>query len=138
MATKDTISDVRPYVERALRDEELRDNLKAAFLAARDVYSDLTGDRGVSGLATRVATDRDIQDNLRRAVEELREASDRVRGREDHSGRNSMLLLAGVTLAVLFNPVTGPPTRAWIKDKILGPSDDFTYGGEGAASNNGS
>ena len=91
MTTKDKVSDVRPYVERALRDEELRDNLKAAFLAARDVYSDLTGDRGVSGLATRVATDRDIQDNLRRAVEELREASDRVRGKEDHSGRNTML-----------------------------------------------
>ena len=138
MTTKDKVSDVRPYVERALRDEELRDNLKAAFLAARDVYSDLTGDRGVSGLATRVATDRDIQDNLRRAVEELREAGDRVRGKEDHSGRNTMLLFAGITLAVLYNPVTGPPTRAWIKDKILGPSDDFTYGGErGPGSNTG-
>ena len=137
MTTTDKISDVRPYVERALRDEELRDNLKAAFLAARDVYSDLTGDRGVSGLATRVATDRDSQDNLRRAVEELREASDRVRGKEDHSGRNTMLLFAGITLAVLFNPVTGPQTRAWIKDKILGPSDDFTYGGESGGSNNG-
>ena len=107
MATKDKVSDVRPYVERALQDEDLRDNLKAAFLAARDVYSDLTGDRGMTGLATRVATDRDIQDNLRRAVDELREASDRVRGKEDHSGRNTMLLLAGITLAVLFNPVTG-------------------------------
>ena len=125
-------------MERALRDEELRDNLKAAFLAARDVYSDLTGDRGMTGLATRVATDRDIQDNLRRAVEELREAGDRVRGKEDHSGRNTMLLLAGVTLAVLFNPVTGPQTRTWIKEKVLGPSDDFTYGGEsGGVRNNG-
>jgi hypothetical protein len=137
MATKDKVSDVRPYVERALQDEDLRDNLKAAFLAARDVYSDLTGDRGVTGLATRVATDRDIQDNLRRAVEELREAGDRVRGKEDHSGRNTMLLFAGITLAVLFNPMTGPQTRQWIKDKVLGPSDDFTYGGEGAGSTNG-
>jgi hypothetical protein len=138
MTTKDKVSDVRPYVERALRDEELRDNLKAAFLAARDVYSDLTGDRGMTGLATRVATDRDIQDNLRRAVEELREAGDRVRGKEDHSGRNTMLLLAGVTLAVLFNPMTGPQTRTWIKEKVLGPSDDFTYGGgSGGGGNNG-
>ena len=139
MTTKDKVSDVRPYVERALRDEELRDNLKAAFLAARDVYSDLTGDRGMTGLATRVATDRDIQDNLRRAVEELREAGDRVRGKEDHSGRNTMLLLAGVTLAVLFNPMTGPQTRTWIKEKVLGPSDDFTYGGGsgGGGGNNG-
>ena len=138
MTTKDKVSDVRPYVERALQDEELRDNLKAAFLAARDVYTDLTGDRGVTGLATRVATDRDIQDNLRRAVEELREASDRVRGKEDHSGRNSMFLLAGITLAVLFNPMTGPQTRQWIKEKVLWPSDDFTYGGEsGTGSKNG-
>ena len=83
----------------------------------------------MSSLATRVATDKDIQDNLRRAVDELREAGDRVRGKEDHSGRNTMLLLAGITLAVLFNPVTGPQTRSWIKEKILGPSDDFTYGG---------
>ena len=68
MATKDRVSDVRPYVERAIQDEDLRDNLKAAFLAARDVYSDLTGDRGVSGLATRVATDRgsDVRAGRRR------------------------------------------------------------------------
>jgi hypothetical protein len=129
MTTKDKVSDVRPYVERALKDEELRDNLRAAFEAARDVYAELLGNRGVTGLAGRVATDKEIQDNLKRAVDELREAGDRVRGKEDHSGRNTMLLLAGITLGVLFNPATGPQTRAWIKDKILGPSDDFTYGG---------
>ena len=129
MPTKDKVSDVRPYVERALKDEELRDNLKAAFEAARDVYGELLGHRGVTGLAGRVATDKEIQDNLKKAIDELREAGDRVRGKEDHSGRNTMLLLAGITLGVLFNPATGPQTRAWIKDQILGPSDDFTYGG---------
>jgi hypothetical protein len=131
MPTRDKVSDVRPYVERALKDEELRDNLKSAFEAARDVYAELLGNRGMTGVASRVATDKEIQDNLRKAVEELREAGDRVRGKEDHSGRNTMLLLAGITLGVLFNPATGPQTRAWLKDKVLGPSDDFTYGGGG-------
>lgn len=134
MATKDKVSDVRPYVERALKDEDLRDNLKSAFEAARDVYAELLGNRGMAGVASRVATDKEIQDNLRTAIDELREAGDRVRGKEDHSGRNTMLLLAGITLGVLFNPATGPQTRAWVKDKVLGPSDDFTYGGSGSAS----
>jgi hypothetical protein len=129
MATKDKVADVRPYVERALRDEDVRDNVKAAFEAARDVYAELMGGRGVTGVASRVASDKEIQENLRKAVEELREAGDRVRGKTDHSGRNTTLLLAGITLGILFNPMTGPQTRAWIKEKVLGPSDDFTYGG---------
>ena len=127
--TKDRISDVKPYVERAIKDEDLRDNVVTAFAAAREVYNELLGDRGVTGIASRVATDEDIQKNLKKAVDELRTAADRLQGKEDHSGRNTMLLLAGITLGILFNPVTGPSTRKWMKDKILGPDDDFTYGG---------
>jgi hypothetical protein len=128
-ATKDRISDVKPYVERALKDEELRENLIAAYAAAKEVYSELLGNRGVTGIAARVASDKDIQDNLRTAIEELRTAADRVQGKEDHGGRNTMLLVAGITLGILFNPITGPATRQWVKDKVLGPSDDFTYAG---------
>ena len=132
-STKDKIQDVRPYVERAMKDEDLRDNLRQAFEAARDVYNELLGDRGVTGVAARVATDDDIQKNLKKTIEELREAADRVRGKEDHGTRNAMLLLTGVALGVLFNPMTGAQTRKWIKDKVLGPSDDFTYSGSGGS-----
>jgi len=128
--TKDKLMDradeVRPYVDRALHDEDLRDNLKEAFAAAREVYDELIGNRGAVGVAQRVATDKDIQDNLRRAVAELREAADRVQGKDDHSGRNRMLLLAGITAGILFNPMTGPATRKWLMDKITG-SDDYDY-----------
>jgi hypothetical protein len=124
------VADVKPYVERALKDEDLRDNLKAAFDAAREVYVDLIGDRGVTGVATKVASDKDIQDNLKRAVDELREAANRVRGKEDHSTRNAALLLTGITIGILFNPVTGPATRTWLKDRIFGSNDEFGYGGE--------
>ncbi len=122
------VSEVKPYVERALKDEDLRDNLKSAFEAARDVYAELIGDRGMTGVASKVATDKDVQENLRRAVDELREAADRVRGKEDHSGRNATLLLTGITLGILFNPVTGPATRNWLKDRIFGSNDEFGYG----------
>ena len=122
----DAAGNVKPYVERAIRDEDVRDNVKAAFQAAREVYDELIGNRSVGTVATRVATDREIQDKLREAVDELREASQRVQGKKDHSGRNATLLMAGITLGVLFNPVTGPATRKWIADTMFG-GDEFTY-----------
>jgi hypothetical protein len=129
--TRDRIQDVRPYVERAVRDEDVRDNVYAAFQAAREVYDELIGNRGVTSIAARVATDKDVQDKLKEAIDDLRQAADRVQGKKDHSSRNSMLLLTGITLGILFNPMTGPATRQWLKEKILGPSDDFTYSGGG-------
>jgi hypothetical protein len=132
--TKDRIQDVRPYVERAVKDEDVRDNVLAAFQAAREVYNELIGDRGVTSIASRVATDKDVQDKLKEAIDDLRSAADRVQGKKDHSSRNSMLLLTGITLGILFNPMTGPATRQWLKEKVLGPSDDFTYSGGGNSS----
>ncbi len=130
MATKakERIEDVRPYVERALKDDDLRDNLKSAFEAARNVYAELIGDRGMTGIATRVASDKEIQENLKKTVDELRAAADRVQGKKDHGTRNTMLLLTGLTIGILYNPATGPQTRQWLKEKVLGPDEDFTYG----------
>jgi hypothetical protein len=133
MATKtkklyDTADTMKPYVNRALHDDALHDNLKEAFMAARDVYAELLGNRNLTGTAMRAATDKDIQENLRKAVEELRAAANRIQGKEDHSARNTMLLLAGITVGILFNPMTGPQTRAWLIEKITGEgSDDYTY-----------
>lgn len=133
--TKDRVSDaadtVKPYVERALRDEELRESVRSAYETARNLYTELLGGRGVVPLATRVATDKDIQDELKTAVAELRKAADRIQGREEHKGRNSTLLLVGITLGILFNPVTGPPSRKFISKHLLGGGDDFTYQGSG-------
>ena len=129
--TKDKVSDaagtVKPYVERALKDEEVRENVKDAFFAAREVYNELLGNRGTAAVAVRAATDEDVRENLKRAVEDLRRAAQRVQGKEDHTLRNATLLILGIALGLLFNPFTGSSTREWVKSKIFGSEQTFSY-----------
>ena len=76
MKTKDTAKDkvqdaaenLKPYVERAMADEKLRDDVMRAFGSAREIYKDLMGEKSAITLASRVATDDDIRDRLRDAV----------------------------------------------------------------------
>jgi hypothetical protein len=135
--TKDKVSDaantVKPYVDRALHDEDLRDNVRNAYESARTIYEQLMGPRKVTGLASRVATDKDIQDELKSVVAELREAAGRVQGKNERSGRNSTLLFVGIALGILFNPLTGPQTREWLSKRLFGGDDDFTYQGGNSA-----
>jgi hypothetical protein len=133
--TRDRIQDAKPYVKRALQDEELRDNLRSAFATARGVYDELLGNRGVTGIATKVASDEDIQEQLRSAIQDLRNAANRIQRGESHKSRNGTLLLAGIVIGILFNPLTGPETRRWLKDRIFGEDEEFGYGGSGSSGN---
>jgi hypothetical protein len=137
--TRDKVSDaadnVKPFIDRALHDEELRESVRNAYESARTIYTELIGKRGVTGVASRIATDKDIQEELRSTITELRRAADRVQGRDEHKSRNSTLLFVGVALGVLFNPITGPATRKWLSNRLFGGGDDFTYqGGNGSSS----
>ena len=121
---KDRLADAKPYVSRALQDQEVRENVKSAIAAAREIYDELLGGRSTTAVATRVATDKEIQESLKSAIDDLRKAANRVQGKKEHSSRNATLLLAGITLGILFNPVTGPATREWIANKVLGGEED--------------
>src|SRR5436190_23779551 len=118
----------KPYVDRALHDEELRDHVKQAYSAARVIYDELIAPRGVVSAAQRVAADQDIQDSLRVAIAELRQAGTRLQGRAQkrHPGR-AFVLLVGVVVGLLYNPFTGPETRRWVKDKLFGGTDEFGF-----------
>ncbi len=124
---KDRASDARPYLERALKDERVREDVKSAVGTAREIYDELLGGRAVTSAAARVATDKDIQQSLRDAIEDLRDAADRVQGKSGRKGRNTTLLLTGIVLGVLFNPVTGPGTRRWLQETVFGEGDEFEY-----------
>ena len=92
----DAAESIKPYVERAMADEKLRDDVMHAFGTAREIYRDLVGEKSAVTLASRVATDDDIRDRLREAIEDLRRASERLQGRTERSGRNTTLLVAGI------------------------------------------
>ncbi len=133
----DAAENVKPYVERAMSDEKLKQDVLSAFATARDLYNELIGSRGAVTLATRVATDDDVREKLRDAIEDLRSASDRLQGRKERSGRNAILLITGIVLGLLFNPVTGPDTRRWLKQTVSGSDDDFGGDYPPAAANGG-
>jgi hypothetical protein len=125
----DRASDVKPYLERAFKDERVREDVKSAITTARVIYEQLMGGRSsqITAAAARVATDKEIQEALRDAIDDLRDAADRVQGKTSHSGRNATLLMAGIALGILFNPLTGPGTRRWLQDKVFGEGEEFEY-----------
>jgi hypothetical protein len=131
----------RPYVERALRDKELRDNIRNAYTSARAVYEELASRRKVADAATKLAHDKDVQDDLRRAVDELRNAAGRVQNvrraapEPARAARNGAILAFGIMLGILLNPITGPTVRRLLARKLFGSGNGFVYQGNGGPSN---
>ena len=117
---KEAAEALKPYVQRAMEDPELRDDLLAAFVAARGLYGQLAKRQGVRGKVERVS-EKDFQEDLQELIDDLSEATDRLKeGKKGHKARNRVVLLTGVTLGVLFNPWTGQATRDWIMERIAG------------------
>jgi hypothetical protein len=140
--TKDKVSgaaaSARPYVERALRDKELRDNVRNAYTSARAVYDELASRRRMSDAASRLAGDKDLQDEIRSAIEELRSAAGKVKDvRRDApepggAAKGGLLLLVGIAIGLLLNPITGPTLRRLLGRKLFGNGNGFVYQGNGS------
>ena len=120
----DTLDTVKPYLERALTDEEFRNDLKDALKAARELYGPISKQNGVAASARSLATDKKAQAQLKRALDDLASAKDTLQGKKQksHKSRN-MLLLAGIIAGALYNPWTGPQTREKLMDIIAGSDD---------------
>jgi hypothetical protein len=140
--TKDKVADAaasaRPYVERALHDKELRDNVRNAYTSARAVYDELSSRRKVSDAAAQLAADKDIQDEIRHAIGELRNAAGRVQNvrhgsaETGRAARNGLLLIVGIAVGLLLNPITGPALRRFLGRKLFGSGNGFVYQGNGS------
>ena len=127
------IDTLRPYVKRAMEDPELREDLLAAFVAARGLYGQIARSHGVKGKAEKVS-EKDFQKELQELVSEVSDASDRLKkSGKGHKTRNRVILLTGVTLGVLYNPWTGQATRDWIMNRVSGNGDYDEFADEFAS-----
>jgi hypothetical protein len=114
-----------PYVQRLIEDEELRDNLRNAFEAARQAYGRATSNG--KGPVKAVTGNKKVQKDLREAAESLREASEQLRAprrrRKSRLGRLVLLALIGAGLALIFSE----DARKAVLDALFGAEEEFEY-----------
>jgi hypothetical protein len=114
-----------PYVRRALEDEDLRDNIRVAFEAARDAYGRLSnGKKPTKALME----DKKLQKDLRKSAEALKEAGSALaegpkKKRRFGLGKLLFLALIGGAIAV----ATNEGIRNKVLDLIFGAEEEFDY-----------
>ena len=114
-----------PYVQRLIEDEELRDNLREAFEAARGAYGRATGNG--KGAVKAVTSDKKVQKDLRSAAESLREASEAFKApRKRKKSRLGRLLLFGIVAAGIAL-VLSEDARKTVLDALFGAEEEFEY-----------
>ena len=129
-----TAAKAKPKVERVAKDEKFQKHVREAYGSAKTIYDELFLDVAEpSGgkarqIAAKLASDPDLQEELRNAISEIRGATQRAKkaANPSHKTRNT-LLLSGILIGVLYNPKTGPDTRKWIKEKVFGPEETFEF-----------
>ena len=122
---RDTVGSVgsNPYLKRLMEDEDLRTSLKDAVDAARDAFDRLSSNG--DGPINTAIDDKKVHKDLKTAAENLREASDRIRGKRKkrHWGRVFLLAVVGAALAVALSE----DVRKTVLDKLFGAEEEFEY-----------
>jgi hypothetical protein len=114
-----------PYVQRLIDDEELRDSLKDAFEAAKSAYGRATGNG--KGTVKAVTSDKKVQKEMRKAAENLQEASERIRSKpKKRKGGIGRLLLIAIVGAVIALAVSEGARKA-VLDALFGAEEEFEY-----------
>jgi hypothetical protein len=111
-----------PYLRRIVEDEDLRDSVVTAFDAARDAYERLSSNGSVVDTAI---DDKKVHKDLKTAAENLRDASNRLRGKEKkrHWGRLLLIAIAGAVLALALSE----DLRKAVLDALFGAEEEFEY-----------
>jgi hypothetical protein len=113
-----------PYVQRLIEDEELRDSLKDAFEAAKGAYGRATGNG--KGAVKAVTSDKKVQKELRKAAENLQEASERLRAQKKRKGGLGRLLLLALIGGIVAIAVSEGARKA-VLDALFGAEEEFEY-----------
>jgi hypothetical protein len=111
-----------PYLMRIVEDEELRDNIRTAWVSARKAYSRMNG-QGPSA----VMDDKKVRKELKDAAHSLREAADTLRGAKKRKrrsfGRLLLISLVGAGLALALSE----GLRKKALDALFGAEEEFEY-----------
>ncbi len=109
------------YVQRLVEDQELRENLRSAFLSARKAYGRVNGKGPAKALENKK-----VQKELKDAAASLKEAADSLRGqkkRKRSKGRILFVGLVGAGLALAFSE----GLRKKVLDALFGAEEEFEY-----------
>jgi len=113
-----------PYIQRLIEDEDLRDNIRAAFESARDAYGRMADSKGP---AKALMDDKKVQRDLRQAAQSLREASEQLRGRRRRKGLTLGRLLMLAIIGAVVVLILSEDARKALLDRLFGPEEEFEY-----------
>lgn len=116
-----------PYVQRVLEDDELRDNVRVAFEAARDAYGRLSNGKAPTKV---LLDDKKLHKDLREAADALRDAGSALRDgkrrkkkRKGGLGRKLFVLVVGAGIALAVSS----DLRNKVLDALFGAEEEFDY-----------
>jgi hypothetical protein len=113
-----------PWVQRIVQDDELRDNFRVAFEAAKDAYERLSDGKSPKDLVD----DKKLQKDIKQAAGALKEAGTALKEgpkkrRKRHPLRTLVLLLVGFGLAMALSE----DLRTKVLDALFGKEEEFEY-----------
>jgi adenylosuccinate synthase len=108
------------YVQRLIEDQELRENLRSAFVSAKKAYGRVNGKGPVKAL-----DDKKVQRELKDAATSLDDAADSLRGQKKKRRKGRLLLvgLVGAGLALALSE----GLRKKVLDALFGAEEEFEY-----------
>ncbi|HET6449526.1 MAG TPA: hypothetical protein VFG31_10500 [Conexibacter sp.] len=115
-----------PWVQRLAEDEELRDNFRVAFEAAKDAYERITDSKSPKD----AVGDKKVQKDLKTAADALKDAGSALKEgpkQKKHKGglgRKLFVLLLGAAIALALSE----DLRTKVLDALFGKEEEFDYG----------
>jgi hypothetical protein len=118
-----------PWVQRLAEDEELRDNFRVAFEAAKDAYERISDGKSPRELVD----DKKLQKDLKQAAGALKEAGASLKEgpkkqpkkkKKGGFGRKVLLLAVAAGLALALSE----DLRGKVLDLLFGKEEEFDYG----------
>lgn len=116
-----------PYVQRVIEDDDLQDNVRVAFEAARDAYDRLSSSKSAKKA---IQNDKKLHKDLQVAAEALKEAGTSLshpkkksKKRRGGLGRKLLVLTVAGGLAIALSA----DLRSKVLDALFGAEEEFDY-----------